>query len=87
MCEIRDESNGIDLLSQKFPLVGCDRRAPPAKVGIGLNKCKLSISAYANGEPNTVPNTVDVEWSDVTMFKSQKDGLQVCFLLESFFKL
>ena len=53
MSEIRDESNGINILSRSFPLVGCDRRAPPAKVGIDMNRNKLSIKAYANGEPNT----------------------------------
>ena len=53
MSEIRDESNGINILSRTFPLVGCDRRAPPAKVGIDMNRNKLSIKAYANGESNT----------------------------------
>ena len=43
-----------------------------------MNRHRLSIKAYANGEPNQMPNAVDVEWCDVTMFKSQKDGLQVC---------
>ena len=33
----------------------------------------------------SVPNTVDVEWPDVTMFKSQKDGLQVCFFVKYIF--
>jgi len=79
MGEIRDDSNGIHLLSRSFPLVGCDRRAPPAKVGIEMNRHRLSIKAYANGEPNQMPNAVDVEWCDVTMFKSQKDGLQIIY--------
>ena len=42
-----------------------------------MNRHRLSIKAYASGEPNQTPNAVDVEWTDVTMFKSQKDGLQV----------
>ena len=33
----------------------------------------------------SVPNTVDVEWPDVTMFKSQKDGLQVWFFVKHIF--
>ena len=45
--EIRDESNELTIMSRKFPLVGCDRRAPPAKVGIVMSRDKLTINAYA----------------------------------------
>ena len=44
--EVRDESNDLRLLGQQFPPVGCDRRAPPAKVGINIFRDKMEINAY-----------------------------------------
>lgn len=77
MGEIRDETNDLNMMSQAFPLVGCDRRAPPAKVGIVMSRDKLSINAYSNGEASSTPNTLAIDWNEVSTFKSQKDGLQV----------
>jgi hypothetical protein len=45
--EVKDESNDLRLLGQYFPPVGCDRRAPPAKVGINILRDKLEINAYS----------------------------------------
>ena len=77
MGELRDETNDLNMMNQAFPLVGCDRRAPPAKVGIVMSRDKLSINAYSNGEATSAPNTLVIDWNEVSTFKSQKDGLQV----------
>ena len=77
MGELRDETNDLNMMNQAFPLVGCDRRAPPAKVGIVMSRDKLSINAYSNGEASSSPNTLVIDWNEVSTFKSQKDGLQV----------
>ena len=45
--EVRDESNDLKMLGQCFPPVGCDRRAPPAKVGINIFRDKMEINAYS----------------------------------------
>ena len=50
--ELKDEGNDVKLLNQKFPPVGCDRRAPPAKVGINMFRDKLEINAYSGTEGN-----------------------------------
>ena len=50
MSELRDESNSFSLFSPSFPLVGCDRKAPPAKVGLTMNRERISIAAFANGD-------------------------------------
>lgn len=79
MGEIRDETNDLNMMNQAFPLVGCDRRAPPAKVGIVMSRDKLSINAYSNGDASSAPNTLVIDWNEVTTFKSQKDGLQIVY--------
>ena len=50
--ELKDEGNQVKLLSQKFPPVGCDRRAPPAKVAVNMFRDKLEINAYSGTEGN-----------------------------------
>jgi len=52
--EIRDSENDLRLQEAKFPPVGCDRRAPPAKVGINLFQSKLEIVAYNGDEGESV---------------------------------
>merc|ERR1711953_272231 len=79
MGELRDETNDLNMMNQAFPLVGCDRRAPPAKVGIVMSRDKLSINAYSNGEASSAPNTLVIDWNEVSTFKSQKDGLQIIY--------
>jgi len=79
MGELRDETNDLNMMNQAFPLVGCDRRAPPAKVGIVMSRDKLSINAYSNGEASSAPNTLVIDWNEVSTFKSQKDGLQIVY--------
>ena len=78
MSELRDESNAFSIFNRSFPLVGCDRKAPPAKVGVTMTRDRLNIAAYANGDVDTTPsNTMIIEWNEINVFKSQKDGLQV----------
>jgi hypothetical protein len=52
--EIKDPENDLRLQEAKFPPVGCDRRAPPAKVGINLFQSKLEIVAYNGDEGQSV---------------------------------
>ena len=87
--EIKDSENDLRLQEAKFPPVGCDRRAPPAKVGINLFQSQLEIVAY-NGDEGEfrshfycLPfspaegNKIALDWADVTEFCSHKDGLAI----------
>jgi hypothetical protein len=73
--EINDPENDLRLQRANFPPVGCDRRAPPAKVGINLFQSKLEIVAYNGDEAEG--NKIELDWSVVTEFCSQKDGLAI----------
>jgi hypothetical protein len=76
--EVRDESNDLKMLGQCFPPVGCDRRAPPAKVGINIFRDKMEINAYSGDTAEG--NRINLEWSEVQNIKCEKDGLQIVYL-------